>query len=97
VSLPVWIGIGLMGGLGAVARFIVELRLDVRWGTHAVNLTGAFLLGVLAGASSDAFAVLGTGFLGAYTTFSAWMRTPLVDIAATLAVGLLAVFLGDRL
>jgi len=44
------------------------------WGTLAVNLTGAFLLGVLAGAtiSEDAYLIAGTGLLGAYTTFSTW-------------------------
>ena len=45
------------------------------WGTLAVNLSGAFALGVLAGAalSDDAYRLAGTGLLGAYTTFSTWM------------------------
>jgi CrcB protein len=97
VSFPVWIGIGLLGGLGAVARLGVELRVGHDLGVHIVNLTGAFLLGLLAGASGDTFAVLGTGFLGAYSTFSGWMRTRPRDIGVTLALGLVAVFLGDRL
>jgi CrcB protein len=48
---------------------------DVPWGTLAVNLSGAFALGVLAGAtvSEDAYRLAGTGLLGGYTTFSTWM------------------------
>ena len=45
------------------------------WGTLAVNLSGAFALGAVTGAAlgDDATRLLGTGFLGAYTTFSTWM------------------------
>jgi CrcB protein len=44
-------------------------------GTFVVNLTGAFVLGLLTGlaVTGDALLVLGTGLLGAYTTFSTWM------------------------
>ena len=44
-------------------------------GTLAVNLSGAFLLGLLAGASveGEARLLFGAGLLGAYTTFSTWM------------------------
>ena len=40
-----------------------------------VNLSGGWALGLLAGlgVSGDALFVLGTGFLGGYTTFSTWM------------------------
>ena len=57
-----------------MARFLVDgvvserLGRDVPLGTLAVNLTGAFALGALSGDF-----VLGTGFVGAYTTFSTWM------------------------
>ena len=39
-----------------------------------MNLSGAFVLGVLTGAalSGDALRLLGTGLIGAYTTFSTW-------------------------
>jgi fluoride exporter len=46
------------------------------WGTFAINVTGSFLLGVITGAVLyHGFAdvpkvALGTGFCGAYTTFS---------------------------
>jgi CrcB protein len=69
-----WLGLALAGGLGAVARFLVDGFVSARTrralplGTLAVNLTGAFALGVLSGNF-----VIGTGFVGAYTTFSTWM------------------------
>jgi CrcB protein len=43
-------------------------------GTLAVNLTGAFVLGVLAAVlSGPALLVAGTATIGSYTTFSTWM------------------------
>jgi CrcB protein len=40
-----------------------------------VNVSGAFLLGLLVGASvdGDARLLLGAGAIGSYTTFSTWM------------------------
>jgi CrcB protein len=46
------------------------------WGTFVVNVTGSLLLGVLTGLSlyhslpRTGLVILGTGFCGAYTTFS---------------------------
>ncbi len=46
------------------------------WGTMLINVTGSFALGFLAGlvmrghAHESLFLILGTGFLGGYTTFS---------------------------
>lgn len=75
------IGIGLVGGLGAVGRFLLDGVVSQRvgrsfpWGTLTVNVTGAFGLGVLAAVAiaDDARLLAGTGLLGAYTTFSTWM------------------------
>ena len=84
VSPPVWVAIVAAGALGAPARYVVAGFVDGRrgsgfpWGTLLVNITGSLLVGVLTGLSLyHAFpetpkAVLGTGFLGAYTTFSAF-------------------------
>jgi fluoride exporter len=81
VAVLTWVGAAVFGALGAVARFRVDSAVSARLpsdfpiGTLVVNLTGSFALGVLVGASVThrvAF-VLGTGFLGGYTTFSTWM------------------------
>ncbi|HEX6712358.1 MAG TPA: fluoride efflux transporter CrcB [Thermoleophilaceae bacterium] len=73
--------VGLAGGAGAVARFVVDGAVAARtvsefpFGTLVVNLTGTFALGVLVGAAvhGDAYRIAGTGALGGYTTFSTWM------------------------
>ncbi|MES3629364.1 MAG: CrcB family protein [Longimonas sp.] len=69
---------------GALARHLTGLvatRLTGRstLGTLLANVLGALLAGCIAGASlawglpSTWHVVVGTGFLGAYTTFSSWM------------------------
>lgn len=72
--------IALAGGLGAALRFLVDGAVarrfgpERRWGTFVVNVTGSFALGVVAGSvaalGTTWTAVLGTGLLGGYTTFS---------------------------
>jgi fluoride exporter len=80
VSLPLVLGIGLFGAVGAIARFLLDGVVSARassmfpWGTMMVNLTGAFALGFVTGKlSGDAQLLVGTGLLGGYTTFSTWM------------------------
>jgi CrcB protein len=70
------------GGLGAVARFVLDTVVRARvggafpWATLLINLTGSLLLGVLTGlvlfrgAPDQLRLVLGTGLCGGYTTFS---------------------------
>jgi fluoride exporter len=80
VTWPVVIGIGLLGGLGAIARFgldgavSAQLGTDFPYGTLVVNVSGAFGLGALAGAAvgQDVNRLAGTGLVGAFTTFSTW-------------------------
>ena len=77
----VWVGVVVLGGAGAVARFALDSAVSQRagsgfpYGTLAVNLSGAFVLGLLAGAdvTGDALLLAGTAALGSYTTFSTWM------------------------
>jgi CrcB protein len=80
VTALAWVGLALAGGVGAVLRLLVDGSMS-RWGnglplgTLTVNLTGAFALGLLDGLVLPAHAalVVGTGLVGAYTTFSTWM------------------------
>ena len=70
--------IGIGGFLGAIARFgtstIFKAKIpsDFPWGTLFVNLLGAFLLGMLVGkgVEDSIYSLAGTGFMGAFTTFS---------------------------
>jgi CrcB protein len=81
MSVLVWVGVVLIGGCGAVARFVLDGVVGVRWGrafpygTLVVNLSGALVLGLLAGLALDDDAALlaGTAAVGSYTTFSTWM------------------------
>jgi CrcB protein len=81
VSVWVWLGVALLGGVGANARFLVHSLVAARvgselpLGTLVVNASGSLLLGLLAGValSGDALVLAGTATLGSYTTFSTWM------------------------
>ena len=113
MSAATWIGIGLLGGLGAVARVVLGAAVDARarsafpWGTLAVNVTGAFALGTLVGAGlgGEGYTLAATGFLGSFTTFSTWVvdsrllgsRLGAANLAAALVLGLLAAWLGREL
>ena len=82
MSAPAWIGFLLAAAIGAPARFLVDGWIedhvgdDFPWGTLAVNLTGCLALGVLTGLArshglgATPRTIIGTGGLGAYTTFS---------------------------
>jgi CrcB protein len=109
-----WVGVGALGGTGALARYtldaVVSERAQGRFpaGTLAVNLSGAALLGLVAGLAlhGDALLLAGTALLGSYTTFSTWMfethrlaedgerAAAAVNVVATLALGVLAVVAG---
>ena len=114
MTRPLLIGVGLVGGAGAIARFLLDgavagrLGRDFPFGTLAVNLSGAFVLGLLVGSTIDAngYRLAGTGFVGAYTTFSTWafeshrlgadgqLRLGSVNFAASLVLGVIAAWLG---
>jgi CrcB protein len=117
MSLPMWIGVAALGGLGAVARYVLGTELsgltdsNFPVGTFVVNITGAFLLGVVSGlaVSENLSLLLGAGALGGYTTFSTWMletrrlseahrtRLDALYLIASLILGLLLVWLGREL
>jgi CrcB protein len=111
------LAVGAIGGAGAIARFLLDgavserVGRDFPFGTLAVNLTGAFVLGILAGAalSGDAQRIAGTGLLGAYTTFSTWaleshrlgedgrLRLGAANLAVSLVLGVAAAWAGRHL
>jgi CrcB protein len=117
MSLIVWVGVAVLGGCGALARFGLTLLVADRLhphlplGTMTVNVSGAFLLGLLVGTGldGDARLVLGAGALGCYTTFSTWMletqrvaeagkgRVAVVNVLLSIALGLAAAYLGRLL
>ena len=114
MNVAVWVGVAVLGGFGAVARFLVDRALARRLagafpsGILAVNLSGAFLLGLLGGSgpSGTTALLVGVGFIGSYTTFSTWMLQTLelgeerrfglavVNIVLSLVAGLAAAALG---
>lgn len=79
-------GIMVAGSLGAAARYGVDgvvsqhLPGAFPWGTFVVNLTAAFVLGVVFTLTTERLAIdtslrfaLTTGFIGSYSTFSTLM------------------------
>jgi CrcB protein len=81
MSVWIWVGVALLGGVGACARFLLVSLIATRHsgnlplGVLAVNVSGSLLLGLVAGLalSGDALVLTGTATLGSYTTFSTWM------------------------
>jgi CrcB protein len=79
--LALWLGVGVLGGLGAAARFVIDAIVSssgggqVPVGTLVVNLSGSALLGLLVGIAlrGDGYLLAGTAVIGSYTTFSTWM------------------------
>jgi CrcB protein len=84
--------VGLAGAAGALARYLLGRLIVERaktifpWGTLLINVSGAFLIGLLFGLtgqkviSTQAQTILATGFLGGYTTFStmSWESVQLI-------------------
>ncbi|SMH51189.1 camphor resistance protein CrcB [Rathayibacter oskolensis] len=81
-GFALFVAVAVAGGVGAAARLVVDgvarSLVPVRWpvGTAFINVAGSLLLGVVTGlalpGAVDApwHAVLGTGVLGGFTTFS---------------------------
>ena len=117
MSALVLAGIGLIGGAGALGRFLLDAAVTARagdrfpWGTLAVNLSGTLALGVLVGAAveGDGLRLVGTGLLGAFTTFSTWafeshrlaedgqLRLGVANLVLSLSLGVVAAWLGREI
>lgn len=80
MSVAVLAAVGALGGVGAIARFLLDGAVAGRlgrgfpYGTLVVNLVGSFALGLLVGLAidGDAYRMAATGLIGAFTTFSTW-------------------------
>jgi len=116
-TVLVWAGVGLLGGFGSVLRFLVDRAVVSRaarsfpFGTLAVNVSGAALLGFLGGLalSKEAALLAGAAFVGAYTTFSTWMletqrlgeerqmRAAAANIIVSVMLGQAAALLGQQI
>ncbi|MBA3867116.1 MAG: fluoride efflux transporter CrcB [Solirubrobacterales bacterium] len=117
MSIPAWIAVGLLGGLAAAARYLIDAEVSARvrapfpLGILAVNLAGAFALGLVAGAAlhGAALTIVAGGGIGSFTTFSTWIldshrlatahlaRLAWINIGASIVIGFAAVALGHAL
>jgi CrcB protein len=110
--------VALAGALGAVARYVVHSAVQSRVGgqfpigTVVINLSGSLVLGFVAGlviyqgVDHEVRAIVGTGFLGGYTTFSSYAyetvalfetgasRAAVVNAVGSVAIGLAAATVG---
>ncbi|MDD2438689.1 MAG: fluoride efflux transporter CrcB [Methanosarcinaceae archaeon] len=101
--------IGTGGFLGAICRFLFCEVLEGQSGTLSVNVLGSFMLGMLmydkeylGFISPHQKLMFGTGFMGAFTTFSTFtiqsfelaFIPALKNIGANLFLTLAGVFLG---
>jgi CrcB protein len=114
MSVLVWACVTLIGGAGSLLRFYVDGLVSSAggrgfpFGTLAVNLSGAAVLGLIAGLAvgGDAALLAGTAAVGSYTTFSTWMlesqrlteerqhARALLNVVGSLVLGLVAAELG---
>jgi CrcB protein len=111
--------VGSGGFLGSIARYITSKSIDEKvnsifpYGTLAVNIIGSFIIGMLyalllrkAGITENHRLLLGAGFCGGFTTYSAFafenvnllqqklLSLSFLYILLTLVMGFLAVLAG---
>jgi CrcB protein len=118
VSALTWCAFVVAGAVGAVARYVLDALVQQRvprdrpWGTFVINVSGSFVLGLLTGLAlyhglgKAPKTVLGTGFCGAFTTFSTYtfeavrlaeegeFTVAFVYVAGSVVAGLLAAAAG---
>lgn len=116
MTTPLLVVLG--AAVGAPCRWALDRAVQARhdsafpWGTLVVNVLGSLLLGVLLGAavlgpvSGGLVALVGTGFAGAFTTYSTFSletfrliedgaaRVALANVAVSLVAGLAAALAG---
>lgn len=114
-----YVMVGIGGGIGSVLRFWVSSYLGERiggrfpYGTFAVNITGSFLIGLLVTLLASKADwdphwryLIPVGFIGGYTTFSAFEYETLrsvqdgrvlvasLNVVLSVTLGFAAVWLG---
>lgn len=113
-----WLAFLAAAAIGAPARYLIDGFVQDHadgafpWGTFVVNVSGCLVLGILAGLGlyhgldATTRTVLGTGGIGAYTTFSTFtfetvrlaeegaINEALRNVAASFLVGLAAASAG---
>jgi fluoride exporter len=116
-----WSLVGVAGAVGAPLRYVFDVLVSERsgsafpFGTMVVNVSGSFVLGLITGLAmyhglpKTAKEVLGTGLIGAYTTFSTFsfetvqlledgeLQGATANVAASLVAGGLAAAAGIAL
>jgi CrcB protein len=116
MTVLLWTGVVLIGGAGSVARFLADglagsAGRGFPFGTFAINVSGAMILGLLTGLAlgHDQALLAGTAAVGSYTTFSTWMfeterlteerqaGPAVTNVLASLVLGVAAAALGRYL
>jgi len=118
MPFPYLVPVLVFGAGGAVSRYLLDAYIGSRFpaafprGTFLINVTGSLTLGLLTGlvvfghGPAWPSAILGTGFCGAYTTFSTFTfeslrlmedgqyRQAALNIGGSLTLGLAAAAAG---
>lgn len=112
-----YILVGIGGAFGSLTRYSLGKLISKKtnnkfpFGTFVINITGAFLLGVVSSilANTNWYLLLAEGFLGAYTTFSTFMYegfnlfknnerlNAFTYICTSLILGVLSFMLGSKI
>jgi CrcB protein len=116
--MKIILAIGIGSFIGGILRYLLSLFIQNKFlsafpfGTMSVNILGCFLIGLVFGLSDrgnismEARLFLATGFLGGFTTFSAFSNETvgmlrdgqlwqsLIYVMCSVGVGLLATFTG---
>jgi CrcB protein len=111
-----YILVGIGGALGSIARyglgrvFSGKAKTKFPFGTFLINITGAFLLGIVSTiqVNGNISLLMADGFLGAYTTFSTFMYegfnlfqenkklNAVMYISGTMVIGIVGFVLGVK-
>jgi fluoride exporter len=106
--------VGIGGTIGSILRYMISQIRPIRGvpaGTLTVNIVGSFALSAIAftNPGNEMYALLCTGLLGGFTTFSTFgfetfrmledrdYYTALTNILLNLGGGLLGIYLGYRI